>query len=216
VQRRAIFLDRDGVINEYAYNAEFGLVDSPTNLKEFRLFPGVPEAIAEFNRLGLLVIVVSNQPGIAKGKFSKTLLSAITRKMEVAVRARGGKIDGVYYCLHHPEAVTCEYRLRCDCRKPAPGLILQSAKEWNIDLQRSYTVGDGIVDILAGQAAGTLTIFISSRKCYVCDELSRHGLKPDYIASGLSEAAQIISALEAGETPIAAVRCNNASFLETG
>src|SRR5713101_2382761 len=155
MSRRAVFLDRDGVINSYVYNAEFGTVDSPANPQEFTLLPGVAEAIAQFNQMGLLVIVVSNQPGIAKGRFSSALLQAMTRKMEDAVRAGGGKIDGIYYCLHHPKAVLAEYRTPCECRKPAPGMFLQAAEERDIDLKKSYTVGDGVVDILAGQAAGT-------------------------------------------------------------
>jgi D-glycero-D-manno-heptose 1,7-bisphosphate phosphatase len=207
MSKPAVFLDRDGVINSYVYNAEFGTVDSPANAEEFTVLPGVPEAIAQFNQMGLPVIVVSNQPGIAKGKFSKALLQAMTRKMEDAVQAGGGKIDGIYYCLHHPKAVLAEYRKQCDCRKPAPGMFLEAAAERDIDLKKSYTVGDGVVDILAGQAAGTTTIFISPRKCYVCDGLSRQGVEPNYWADGLLEAAQIVRSLEAGEQPAAGSVC---------
>jgi D,D-heptose 1,7-bisphosphate phosphatase len=207
MSRRAVFLDRDGVINRYVYNAEFGTVDSPANPEEFTLLPGVVEAIAQFNNMGLLVIVVSNQPGIAKGRFSSALLQAMTRKMEHAVQAGGGKIDGVYYCLHHPQASLAEYRMQCDCRKPAPGLFLQAAAQHDIELKKSYTVGDGVVDILAGQAAGTITVFVSPRKCYVCDELSRRGVEPNYWAEGLVEAAQLVRSLELGERPIVASTC---------
>jgi D-glycero-D-manno-heptose 1,7-bisphosphate phosphatase len=203
VSRRAVFLDRDGVINRYVYNAEFGTVDSPANPAEFTLLPGVGEAIAQFNHLGLLVLVVSNQPGIAKGRFSTALLQAMTLKMEELVQTSGGKIDGVYYCLHHPLALLAEYREVCDCRKPAPGLLLRAAADWSVDLKRSYMVGDGIVDILAGQASGTTTVLISPRKNYVCDELLRQGAEPDHWADGLLEAAQLIHDLERGERPIA-------------
>jgi D-glycero-D-manno-heptose 1,7-bisphosphate phosphatase len=207
--KSAVFLDRDGVINSYVYNQEFGFVDSPANPGEFTLFPGVPGAIRQFNDLGFLVIVVSNQPGIAKGKFSNALLVAMTRKMEEAVRAGEGKIDSVYYCLHHPQAELAEYRRECACRKPAPGMLLEAAAEHNIDLGKSYTIGDGTVDILAGRAAGTTTIFIGLRKCYVCDELVRRGVEPNYFADGLPEAAQIVRALENGEQPIAALHCSH-------
>ena len=199
IAKRAVFLDRDGVINNYVYTAEFGTVDSPANPEEFTLMPGAVEAIAQFNRLGFLVLVVSNQPGIAKGRFSNALLQAMTRKMEDAVQAGGGKIDGVYYCLHHPQAALDEYRKACDCRKPAPGMLLQASAESNVDLKKSYMVGDGIVDILAGQAAGTTTIFISPRKNYVCEELSRQGAEPNYWTGGLLEAAQLVHNLEMGE-----------------
>ena len=175
VSRRAVFLDRDGVINPYVYNSEFGTVDSPANPEEFTLVPGVGEAITQFNHLGLLVIVVSNQPGIAKGRFSKALLDAMTRKngKTWCGRVVAGSTESiiVYTIL----SLLVEYRMTCDCRKPAPGMLLRAAAEWNVDLKKSYMVGDGIVDILAGQAAGTFTMFISPRKSYVCDELSRQG-----------------------------------------
>ena len=209
--KRAVFLDRDGVINDYVYNSETGTVDSPACPDSFHLMPGVGEAIGDLNRMGLLVAVVSNQPGIAKGKFSSALLQAMTRKMENAVEAAGGRIDRVYYCLHHPEAVVSEYRIRCTCRKPAPGLLLEAAAEWEIDLCRSYTVGDGIQDILAGKAAGTATILISPKKCYVCSELSQHGVAPDYMTDGLSSATKIIRDLENTGTSLAGTACGDHS-----
>jgi D-glycero-D-manno-heptose 1,7-bisphosphate phosphatase len=199
MSKAAIFLDRDGVINRYVYNAEFGTVDSPANPEEFTLLPGVIEAITQFNQLGLLVIVVSNQPGIAKGRFSEALLQSMTRKMEDTVAAGGAKIDGVYYCLHHPQATVAEYRASCNCRKPGAGLLLQAAAERNIDLTRSYMVGDGVVDILAGEAAGTTTIFISPRKTYVADELERHHAVPKHWVDGLPEAARLVQTLEAAD-----------------
>ena len=104
MSRRAVFLDRDGVINGYTYDPETGIVDSPANPESFALLPGVGEAIGELNRMGLLVLVVSNQPGVAKGKFSRTLLEGVTKKMNDCVEACGSRLDGVYYCLHHPEA----------------------------------------------------------------------------------------------------------------
>src|ERR1051326_8026142 len=118
--RRAALLDRDGVINPYVYNADHGTVDSPISPEEFTLAAGAGEAVAELNRLGLAVVVVSNQPGIAKGKFSPALLQQITAKMHAAVAEAGGKLDAVYYCLHHPDAALAEYRAICACRKPRP------------------------------------------------------------------------------------------------
>ncbi len=198
--RRAVFIDRDGVINRMFYNAEFGLIDSPANPDQFSLLPGVGEAIAKINRLGLLALVVSNQPGIAKGKFTPELLEAIEDKMRRDIEAGGGHLDGVYNCLHHPEAALAQYRVICDCRKPKPGLILSAAEEWNIDLRRSYMLGDGVTDVSAGRAAGTITVFVNSRKCYNCDSLVENDVWPDYLVGNLTEAASLIKALEKGDT----------------
>jgi D-sedoheptulose 7-phosphate isomerase len=198
--RPAVFLDRDGVINAYAYNAELGTVDSPANPEEFALLPGVAKAISGLNGLGLPVIVVSNQPGIAKGKFSRRILDAVTEKMTREISAGGGRIDGVYYCLHHPEAVDSALRLFCDCRKPNPGLLFRAAQERGLDLARSFMVGDGATDILAGHAAGSATIFLSSRKCYVCEELARHRARPDFLAADLMEAMEVIQMASSSRT----------------
>lgn len=199
-QRRAIFMDRDGVINRMVYNPEYGTVDSPANPNELKLFPGVGEAIAEINQLGFMVVVVSNQPGIAKRKFSPALLEAMTNKMISVVEAGGGRIDAIYYCLHHPQAALSEYRVACNCRKPKPGLLLRAAQELGIDLAESYMVGDGVTDVLAGQAAGVHTVFVSSRKCYVYDALAEHNVWPDCMVGDLSEAARVICRMAAGDT----------------
>jgi len=151
--------------------------------------------------MGLLVVVVSNQPGIAKGRFSSDLLQATTRKMERTVRDGGGWIDTVYYCLHHFEALSSEYRGPCDCRKPAPGLFLKAARDWDIDLKGSYTVGDGVVDILAGYAVETTTVLVSSKKCYLCEELSSRGVAPDYQVENLLQAVPIIENLRYHSSP---------------
>ena len=195
-KRRAVFLDRDGVINSMVYHSEFGIVDSPVNPDEFVLLPGVTGAINTLNQLPLRVIVVSNQPGIAKGKMTSELLDAVTEKMVNAISSTGGRLDEIYYCLHHPQAIVAEYRKDCACRKPEPGLLLKAAKEWEIDLEHSYIVGDGVTDVLAGKAAGVTTILICSRKLYVYDELEKQKAWPDYRVHDLSEAATIVSNLE--------------------
>jgi D-glycero-D-manno-heptose 1,7-bisphosphate phosphatase len=194
--RKAVFLDRDGVINTYVYNAEFGTVDSPSCPEEFTFSPGAEEAIALLKQLGYLVIVVSNQPGIAKGRFSAALLQSITDKMHAGIEAHGGKLDAVYYCLHHPEAVLPEYRIQCECRKPRPGMLIESAREWDIDLSHVFMIGDGITDIEAGRAAGTRTIFIGQPKSYILDEFDKRGIAPDFFVSSLMNAARTIQQLE--------------------
>jgi D-sedoheptulose 7-phosphate isomerase len=194
----AVFLDRDGVINAYAYNPEFGTVDSPANPNEFILLPGAAEAIAKLNEAGLLAIIVSNQPGIARGHFTPKLLEAMTEKMKLLVAQAGGKLDAVYYCLHHPEGTVHGYRLVCECRKPNCGLFHQAAREWGIDLRGSYTVGDGAVDVLAGRQAGTRTVFIGPRKGYIYSELERQHAWPHWMAGNLAEAVELIEAAENG------------------
>lgn len=200
-RRSAVFLDRDGVINRMVFDAEFGTVDSPSNPDQMILLPGVPQAIAELNRLGLLVVVVSNQPGLAKAKYTPALLEATKAKMLSEIEVGGGRVDAIYYCLHHPQADLIEYRVNCDCRKPKPGMLLQAGRELEIDLESSYLVGDGVTDIVAGQAAGATTLFVSSRKCYICDSLVEHRARPDYLVKDLSEAAKVIRQLESGEAP---------------
>ncbi|MGD0096239.1 MAG: HAD family hydrolase [Terracidiphilus sp.] len=193
MSKRAAFLDRDGVINSYVYNQEFGTVDSPNNPEEFLLLPGVRNAIVRFRNLGFLVVVVSNQPGIAKRKFSQEILDATTEKMH---RLCDGCIDAVYYCLHHPHAADKRYECDCDCRKPRPGLLLEAAAEWNIDLAASVMIGDGLTDVMAGQRAGTRTILVGARKCYVCAAMDEHRVTPDFCATTLSEAVGIVESLE--------------------
>lgn len=195
MQSRAVFLDRDGVINAYVYNSEFGTVDSPSSPDEFTFCKGAAEAIADLNRLGFLTIVVSNQPGIAKGKYTHSLLEKVTSKMKTGVAACGGRLDGIYYCLHHPEAAVGELRTRCECRKPRPGLILRAAGDFGIDLSESIMIGDGITDVEAGVAAGTRTIFIGQAKPYVLDSLQEHGVDADYVARDLASAVEIIRKL---------------------
>ena len=190
--RNAIFLDRDGVINPYVYNAEFGTVDSPNSPDEFTLIPGAGEAVAEFNRLGFLVVVVSNQPGIAKGKFTPALLEQVDAKMRAGIAEAGGKLDAVYYCLHHPQATVAAYRARCECRKPLPGMLLEAAQKLDIDLRNSYMIGDGVTDLEAGRAAGTRTVFIGQSKPYIFAAFEKHGVQPDFMAASLTEAVEII------------------------
>jgi len=203
--KRAVFLDRDGTINAMVYNPEFGLVDSPQNPDEFRLLPGAGEAIGAIHEAGFLAVVVSNQPGIAKGKCTPAVLEAITAKMRQGLAERGARLDAVYYCLHHPEAALPDYRAVCDCRKPKPGLLLRAAKEMGIDLSASFLVGDGITDLLAGMQAGVTTVFLSARKCYICDELVRQRVDPGFIVPDLLSAARLISDKAAHASPTSPV-----------
>ncbi len=180
--RRAVFLDRDGTINAMVRGPHDGRADSPATAEEFHLLPGAGDAVRALNEAGLLAVVVSNQPGIAKGRFGPSQLEAVTRKMHDDLARCGARLDAVFYCLHHPEAVREELRVACACRKPRPGLLLQGARALEIDLAGSYLVGDRITDIEAGAAAGCRTILIGRP----------HSDTADYSASTLRDAVDVI------------------------
>jgi len=154
--KKAVFLDRDGVINRVL--VEKGPRETPTKPEELELLPGIPEALARLKTAGHLLVVVTNQPNIAKGKCSREDYSAIEKRLIELVGE--GVLDAVYVCFHHPDpnqVVEMELLGDCDCRKPKPGLILLAAKQHDIDLQQSWLVGDSETDIAAGLAAGIPT-----------------------------------------------------------
>lgn len=201
-QMRAVFLDRDGVINPLIYHEDAGIVDSPFTLAQFRLFPKVPRAIRTLNDLGFAVVIVSNQPGVAKKHFKPEILDAFDNKIRAALRPVGARIDRIYYCLHHPEAVLKKFRKRCSCRKPEIGMLTQAAHDLAISLSESYMVGDGLTDIEAGSRAGCKTIFVGRWKCENCQFIRPPCLRPTFVAKDLWDAVQLIRVNE--ETP---VRC---------
>lgn len=169
---RAVFLDRDGVIN--ANLVRDGRPVAPTNMEEFRLLPGVEEAVRHLKDAGLAIIVVTNQPDVATGHTKKTTVEA----MHAEIRRRMF-IDDIKICYH----VDAD---NCACRKPKPGLILEAAAERGIDLAGSYIVGDRWRDVEAGRAAGCLTIFVDYG--YVQDG----PVRPDKIVRSLLEAVDFI------------------------
>jgi D,D-heptose 1,7-bisphosphate phosphatase len=149
-RQKAIFLDRDGVINRH--------IGFLRKSEEFELIPGVTEAIKAINKSGYLAIVVTNQPVIARGECTWEELQLIHDKMETLLGKEGAFLDGIYICPHHKdkgfEGERPEYKFDCPCRKPKPGLLLQAAQDFNIDLSQSYIIGDSPTDIEAGQNAG--------------------------------------------------------------
>jgi D-glycero-D-manno-heptose 1,7-bisphosphate phosphatase len=189
---KAVLLDRDGVINALVYHSEAGVIDTPFTLSQFELLPGVPEAIRQLNDLGLAVAVVSNQPGIAKGRFTADLLESFDQRMLSEVAAVGGRIDRIYYCLHHPDAVVAEWKQRCRCRKPEIGLLEQAARELNVALSDCYMVGDGIPDLVAGVTAGCRTVFVGRWKCEICQFTEAPSVCPAFTAKSLLEVSEKI------------------------
>jgi D,D-heptose 1,7-bisphosphate phosphatase len=179
--RRAVFLDRDGVLN-----LDMDHVRSPDQL---RLLPGAAEAVRRINASEYLVVVVTNQPAIAKGFISECDLDRIHAKLETLLGEEGAYLDRIYYCPHHPDKGFAgerpEYKVICDCRKPAPGMLVRAAVELNIDLGGSFMVGDRTTDLVAGRAAGCKTILLG-RDGAPRDE--DDACPPDFICADLAEA----------------------------
>lgn len=156
-KQKAIFLDRDGTINKY--------VGFLRKAEEFELLDGAAEAIRKINQSGYLAIVVTNQPVIARGEVTWEGLDEIHCKMETLLGQQGAYVDDIFICPHHPDKgfprEVPAYKIDCDCRKPKPGLLLQAAEKYNIDLRNSWMIGDQPQDIAAGKAAGCQTIIVS-------------------------------------------------------
>ena len=156
--QKAIFLDRDGTINVYK-----GFLYARD---EMELIPGAAKAIRTFRSLGYLVIVVTNQPVVARGQCSIRELQRIHNRMEQLLGADGAYVDDIYFCPHHPDSgfpgEDKQYKIHCDCRKPAPGMIMKAKETYNIDLHRSYMVGDSVIDVETAVNAGCTPVFLRS------------------------------------------------------
>ena len=178
-KRAAIFIDRDGVIVQK--------VNLLHKVKDIELFPFSGEAICRINASEYLAVVVTNQSVIARGLCSLEELDEIHKKMETLLGKEGAKLDGIYFCPHHPEKgfpnERMEYKIVCDCRKPSTGMILQATKQFNIDLSRSVIIGDSFRDIECGKNAGIQTIGVRTG-----DGSKKLSSKPDHIADNILEA----------------------------
>ena len=179
----AVFLDRDGTINE-----QVGYVNHPDR---FWLLPGVERAIARLNAAGVPVIVTTNQAGAARGYFPLELVDDIHGKMRRLLAAHGARVDDVYYCPHPPSSADPALAIDCPCRKPRPGMLLRAARDHGIDLARSYCVGDRMGDVSFGQGVGAKGILVLTG--YGKGErLLDTDIVPDFIAANLPEAVEWI------------------------
>jgi D-glycero-D-manno-heptose 1,7-bisphosphate phosphatase len=160
LRRRAVFLDRDGVLNELVPDPTSGLPESPLDPRDVRLVAGAATAAAELQRAGYAVAVVTNQPAAAKGRVSVEQLHEVHRRVLELLRDEGVELDAWRICLHHPDGVVPELSGACECRKPRPGMLLAVAGELDLDLSGSWMVGDTDADVEAGRAAGCRTILI--------------------------------------------------------
>lgn len=185
----AVFLDRDGTINE-----EVGYLDC---LDKLKIIPAAYEAIKLINESGMKAVAISNQSGVARGFFTEEFVIALNKTIQLALNERSAHIDGFYYCPHHPTDGNGIYRQKCNCRKPAPGMLMQAAEELDIDLAHSYFVGDRFIDMETAKKVGAKGVLVMTG--YGEDLLQNGGPdratpenKPDFIAADILEAVQWI------------------------
>lgn len=186
---RAVFLDRDGVLIEDVH-----LLTRP---EQVVIPPGVPGALRALGEAGFKLVVVSNQPVVARGLASEPEVRAVHARMESLLRSAGAPpLDGIYFCPHHPNATLPAYRVDCDCRKPKPGLFRRAATELNLDLRASFAVGDRITDIIAGARAGCRTVLVQTGKHHEkpieTSEPLDATIQPDHIGADLAAAVDWI------------------------
>lgn len=188
---RAIFLDKDGtLIQDVPYNVDPGSI---------RLLPGAAEGLRRLHQAGYLLIVVTNQSGVARGRFPEHALGAVEQRLRQLLARHRIPLADFYYCPHHPEGVVLDYAVECACRKPQPGLIARAVQEHGIDPSRSWLIGDILNDVEAGNLAGCRTILLDNGG--ETEWIVSQRRLPDYVAGDLQEAAAIIAAADAGHAP---------------
>jgi len=183
----AVFLDRDGTVNE-----EVDFLTSPDNL---RLIPRAADAIGRANRLGIRVFILTNQSGVARGLLTEEDLRKVHESLIIQLRERDAVIDGIYYCPHHPTEGNGEYRRDCDCRKPNTGMVRRASEEFGIDVSKSFVIGDRTVDVGMAKNAGARAILVltgyGKQELTLCE---RDGIGLDYVAEDLFDAMQYVAA----------------------
>lgn len=186
MKNRAVFLDKDGtLIEDVPYNVDPALI---------RLAPAAAEGLRALHDAGYRLIVVSNQSGIARGYFPESALAAVADRVRALLADVGVPLAGFYYCPHHPQGSNPAYAVVCDCRKPQPGLILRAARSHDIDLDRSWLIGDILDDVEAGRRAGCQTILIDDG--HETEWTFTHDRLPHHVAANLAEAARIVTAMD--------------------
>ena len=182
----AIFLDRDGTINE-----EMGYINHPSR---FKIFPFVAESIKIFKSLGFKIIVVTNQSGVAREYFSEEIVKEVHGQLETYLSKRGIGLDAIYYCPHHPSEGKGKYLLDCECRKPKTGMIKKAAKDHNIDLEKSFMIGDRHKDILFGKKMNLKTgmVLTGYGKGEYEYQRKNWSAMPDYVEENLLKIAEQI------------------------
>lgn len=193
--RRAAFLDRDGVLNELLPDPVSGASESPLHSRDVALIPGAAEAAARLRAAGFALFVVSNQPAAAKGSVSLQQLERVHARVLELMAAAGAPIDASRLCFHHPLGVVPELTGPCRCRKPEPGMLLDLAREFDLDLAASWMIGDTDTDVQAGMAAGCRTVLIE----HAHSGHKRNGAAvPDLTAVDLLDASERLRIRELG------------------
>lgn len=192
---KAFFLDRDGIVLSMVYDLESSTIDTPRNSSQIEFIDGVFDLLKYTKLSGYLNIVISNQPAVALKKMSLKNFDDIERKMKHRLKQNHAVIDDYFYCFHHPFAKIPKYRINCSCRKPKTGLIIKAAKKYDLNLQRSWFLGDGVNDVLAGQKSGCKTILLGNTGFAEFFRILKEkldGVKPDYIVKRLDEVRKIL------------------------
>lgn len=190
-KKRAVFLDRDGTINED--------VGYPSCTSQIKIYPSSYSAVRKINRAGFLAVVVTNQSGIGRGILTEEDLRTIHQNMTASFRDRKARIDAFYYCPHYSLSSSSRYRKDCSCRKPHPGMALRAAKEWGIDVSRSYMIGDKVEDIVFGlKIRATPILVLTGFGKESLPVLREEGKEPAFVAPHLLEAVNWICKMEKG------------------
>lgn len=181
-----VFLDRDGTVIEEA--------NYLSDLARLALLPGAADAIRLINKEGIKAIMITNQAGVAKGYFPEGFVGEVHKILELLLEDKGAHLDAIYYCPHHPEGIIEEYRIICECRKPKPGMIKEAANKLNIDLSRSYVVGDRAIDIQLANNIGAKGILVLTGYGDMEQELLKDGTngRATYIAADIYSAVEWI------------------------
>jgi len=180
-----IFLDRDGTINE-----EVNFLSSPVKL---RLIPGSADAIREANDLGLKVFITTNQSGIARGILTEDRLKQVHDRLLGLLHEKEARIDAIYYCPHHPDFGDARYRKQCSCRKPKTGMLERAAKEFDVDLSKSFVIGDRMIDVQTGNNAGASSILVlTGYGKQEQDLLPENRIHAEIITENLYDAMQLV------------------------
>jgi D-glycero-D-manno-heptose 1,7-bisphosphate phosphatase len=186
--KKAVFLDRDGVLNELVLNPATGEFEPPHSPDDLILFPDVIESLRILQAAGFELFLVSNQPDYAKGKTSLEMIHAVHIRFDQILSLGGIHFRDYYYCYHHPDGIVPEYSFYCECRKPKPFFLLKAARDYGITLENSWMIGDRDSDTECGKAAGTRTIMI--------EEPHSSGYRgsggPDYQVENIRDAVRII------------------------